>query len=45
MTLSLEASGSTLLEGQVADQAALHAILRRIRDLGLELLSVSRRPP
>ncbi len=45
MTLSHETSGTTLLEGLIADQAALHAILRRIRDLGLELLSVSRSPP
>ncbi len=32
--------GTTLLHGQVADQAALHGILTRIRDLGLPLLSV-----
>lgn len=40
MTLTREACGETLLQGQVADQAALHGLLRRIRDLGLPLLSV-----
>lgn len=45
MSLSQEASGTTLLEGPIEDQAALHAVLRQIRDLGLELLSVSRGPP
>ena len=36
-----EASGVTLLTGRVADQAALHGLLRKIRDLGLPLLSVN----
>ncbi len=35
--------GETLLCGPVADQAALHGLLARVRDLNLELLSVSRR--
>ncbi|HMM40716.1 MAG TPA: hypothetical protein PKA95_02310 [Thermomicrobiales bacterium] len=33
--------GSTLLAGEVADQAQLHGLLARVRDLGLELASVS----
>jgi hypothetical protein len=33
--------GETMLSGLVADQAALHGILNRIRDLGLVLLSLS----
>ena len=33
--------GSTSLTGPVADQAALHGLLTRVRDLGLELLSVT----
>lgn len=39
------ADGSTLLAGEVVDQAALHGILRTIRDLGLTLLSVTAFPP
>lgn len=34
--------GETLLIGSVADQAALHGMLHKIRDLGLPLLSVQR---
>lgn len=41
-TLTLEAGGDTLLTCTVADQAALHAILRKVRDLGLPLLAVTR---
>ena len=39
-TVSEEADGTTTLKGAVADQAQLHRILAKIRDLGLELLSV-----
>jgi hypothetical protein len=42
MTVSRKTGGDTLLSGPVADQAALHAILRSIRDLGIGLLSVNR---
>ena len=45
LTLSLEANGQTLLTGPVADQAALHGLLRKVRDLGLPLLSVNRVEP
>lgn len=34
--------GDTLLTGQVVDQAALHGLIRRIRDVGLPLLSINR---
>ena len=37
--------GETMLTGPVIDQAALHGILNRIRDLGMPLLSVRRLPP
>ena len=36
------AAGDTILTGPVADQAALHGLLAKIRDLGLPLLSVQR---
>jgi hypothetical protein len=40
LTITLEEDGSTLLSGPVIDQAALHGILKKIRDLGMPLLSV-----
>jgi hypothetical protein len=41
-TITLQANGATLLTGPVVDQAALHGLLGKIRDLGLPLLSVKR---
>jgi hypothetical protein len=41
LTISLEKDGDTLLTGPVLDQAALHGLLRKVRDLGLTLVSVS----
>ena len=40
LTITLEDNGDTLLTGEVVDQAALHGILKKIRDLGMPLLSV-----
>ena len=40
LTITLEDNGDTLLTGPVVDQAALHGLLRKVRDLGLPLLSV-----
>ena len=40
MTITLEEDGNTLLTGQVIDQAALHGLLKKIRDLGLTLISI-----
>ena len=45
LTLTLEDNGETLLTGPVVDQAALHGLLRKVRDLGVPLLSVSRVEP
>ncbi len=42
MSLSTEDDGTTVLSGPVADQAALHGLLTRVRDMGLPLLSVTR---
>lgn len=43
LTITLEDNGDTLLAGPVVDQAALHGLLRRVRDSGLPLVSVSPR--
>ncbi len=40
LTITLEDNGETLLTGPVVDQAALHGLLRTVRDLGLPLVSV-----
>jgi hypothetical protein len=40
LTITLD-EGDTLLTGPVVDQAALHGLLRRVRDLGLPLVSVT----
>ena len=44
LTLSLTPAGETSITGAGLDQAALHAILNRMRDLGLELISIQRAP-
>ena len=41
LTIALEDDGETLLTGPVVDQAALHGLLRKVRDLGMPLLSVN----
>jgi hypothetical protein len=41
LTLTREENGDTLLIGPVTDQAALHGLLRKVRDLGLPLLEVT----
>lgn len=42
MSLQREDDGTTVLAGPVVDQAALHGLIARVRDLGLPLLSVKR---
>ena len=41
LTIVLEENGNTLLTGAVMDQAALHGLLKKVRDLGMPLLSVN----
>ena len=45
LTITLEENGETLLTGPVVDQAALHGLLKKVRDLGMPLLSVNRVEP
>ena len=46
MTITQEDNGDTLLTGPVVDQAALHSLLRKVRDLGMPLISAFRvKPP
>jgi hypothetical protein len=41
LTITLEEDGNTVLNGAVIDQAALHGLLKKVRDLGMPLLSVN----
>jgi hypothetical protein len=40
LTITLEEHGDTLLSGPVADQAALHGLIKKVRDLGMPLISI-----
>jgi hypothetical protein len=41
LSLTNESDGTTIIHGPVADQAALHGLLQKVRDLGLALVSVT----
>lgn len=41
LVITLEEDGSTLLTGPVVDQAALHGLLKKVRDLGMVMISVN----
>ncbi len=45
LAITLEDNGDTLLTGPVVDQAALHGVLKKVRDLGMPLISVNRMKP
>ena len=45
LTLTHGSDGTTIIEGPVADQAALHGVLQKIRDLSLPLISVNHAAP
>ena len=45
LTITLEENGNMLLTGAVIDQAALHGLLKKVRDLGMPLISVNRVNP
>ena len=45
LTITLEENGDTLLSGPVLDQAALHRLLKKVRDLGMPLVLVKRVKP
>ena len=45
LIVSQETDGTTVISGPIADQAALHGVLQRVRDLGLPLVSVIRVEP
>jgi len=41
LTITLEEDGNTLLSGPIVDQSALHGLLKKVRDLGMTLISVN----
>ena len=45
LTLTQQSDGTTILGGPVTDQAALHGLLQKVRDLGLPLVSVTQLEP
>ena len=42
LSLTKDSDGTTVIAGQVVDQAALHGLLQKVRDVGLPLVSVAR---
>jgi hypothetical protein len=45
LAITFTDNGSTVITGQIVDQAALHGLLKKVRDLGLTLVSVIRIEP
>ena len=42
MTLAAQSDGTTTIQGPVVDQAALHGLLQKLRDVGIPLISLTR---
>jgi hypothetical protein len=45
LTLTNESDGTTVIQGPVVDQAALHGVLQKLRDMGMPLISVTQLTP
>ncbi|MCU1497629.1 MAG: hypothetical protein JWM47_1582 [Acidimicrobiales bacterium] len=45
LTLTTAADGTTVIRGSVVDQAALHGLLQKLRDIGIPLVSLTQLPP
>ena len=45
LSLTTDDDGTTVLRGAVVDQAALHGVLQKLRDLGVPLMSITQLPP
>ena len=45
LSLTYESDGITVIQGPIVDQAALHGLLRKVRDLGLPLIAVTQVDP
>ena len=45
LSLTNESDGTTIISGRVADQAALHGLLQKVRDIGVTLVSVTQADP
>jgi hypothetical protein len=45
LSLTNESDGTSVIQGQVVDQAALHGLLQKVRDVGLPLISVTQVQP
>jgi len=45
LNLTNESDGTTLIQGPIPDQAALHGLLQKVRDVGLPLVSVTQVDP
>ena len=42
LTITLDEDGTTLLSGPIVDDAALHGLLKKVRDSGMQLISINR---